>query len=67
MASPPRITLKFSQLRKVRSFAKNTFGSTRVGRAMRLVGGWERRGWVDIFGGFWGGRGWGVGLVTGRR
>ena len=30
------MTVKFSQLRKVRSLAKKTLGSTRVGRAMRL-------------------------------
>lgn len=35
-AKPPRITVKFSQLRNVRSFAKKTFGSTRVGKAIRL-------------------------------
>jgi hypothetical protein len=35
-ASPPRMTVKFSHERKVRSFAKKTFGSTRVGRAIRL-------------------------------
>ncbi len=35
---PPRMTLKFSQERKVRSLAKNTLGSMRVGRAMRLPG-----------------------------
>ena len=28
--------MKFSHERKVRSLAKKTFGSTRVGRAMRL-------------------------------
>ena len=36
IARAPRIMLKFSQERKVRSFAKNTFGSTRVGRAIRF-------------------------------
>lgn len=36
MAKPPRMTVKFNQLRKVRSLAKKTLGSTRVGRAMRL-------------------------------
>lgn len=36
MAKPPRITVKFSHERKVRSLAKNTLGSTRVGRAIRL-------------------------------
>lgn len=35
-ASPPRMTVKLSHERKVRSFAKKTFGSTRVGRAIRL-------------------------------
>jgi hypothetical protein len=35
-ARPPRMTVKFSHERKVRSLAKKTFGSTRVGRAMRL-------------------------------
>jgi hypothetical protein len=40
-ARPPRMTVKLSHERKVRSFAKKTLGSTRVGRAMRLpaVGG----------------------------
>lgn len=36
MARAPRITVKLSHERKVRSLAKKTFGSTRVGRAMRL-------------------------------
>jgi len=36
IARAPRMTVKFSQERKVRSLAKNTLGSTRVGRAMRL-------------------------------
>jgi len=36
MASAPRITVKFSHERKVRSLAKKTLGSTRVGRAMRF-------------------------------
>lgn len=53
------MTVKFSQERKVRSLAKKTLGSTRVGRAMRLLGGVWRRGWDDIsLGG--GGRGNGV-------
>jgi len=39
MARPPRMTVKLSQERKVRSLAKKTLGSTRVGRAMRLPGG----------------------------
>lgn len=37
-ASAPRMTVKFSHERKVRSLAKKTLGSTRVGRAMRLPG-----------------------------
>lgn len=36
IARAPRITVKFSHDRKVRSLAKKTFGSTRVGRAIRL-------------------------------
>jgi hypothetical protein len=36
MARPPRMTVKLSHERKVRSLAKKTFGSTRVGRAMRF-------------------------------
>jgi hypothetical protein len=36
MARAPRMTVKFSHDRKVRSLAKKTLGSTRVGRAMRL-------------------------------
>lgn len=47
-ARAPRITVKFSHERKVRSFAKKTLGSTRVGRAMRLPGAVWRRGWEDI-------------------
>ena len=35
-ARPPRITVKLSHERKVRSLAKKTLGSTRVGRAIRL-------------------------------
>ena len=35
-ARPPRMTVKLSQERKVRSLAKKTFGSTRVGRAIFL-------------------------------
>ena len=38
MARPPRMTVKLSHERKVRSLAKKTLGSTRVGRAMRLPG-----------------------------
>jgi hypothetical protein len=40
-ARPPRMTVKLSQLRKVRSLAKKTFGSTRVGSAMRLPFGYQ--------------------------
>lgn len=36
MARAPRIMVKFSHDRKVRSLAKKTLGSTRVGRAIRL-------------------------------
>lgn len=36
IARPPRMTVKFSQERKVRSLAKKTLGSTRVGREMRF-------------------------------
>lgn len=36
MARAPRITVKLSHDRNVRSLAKKTLGSTRVGRAMRL-------------------------------
>ena len=43
IARAPRITVKLSHERKVRSLAKKTLGSTRVGRAMRLPGG-ERGG-----------------------
>ncbi|KAI9787799.1 MAG: hypothetical protein M1816_007447 [Peltula sp. TS41687] len=42
MANPPSSTVKFNQLRKVRSFAKKTFGSMRVGRAMRFPAGVSR-------------------------
>jgi hypothetical protein len=38
-ASAPRMTVKFSHDRNVRSLAKNTLGSTRVGSAIRLPGG----------------------------
>lgn len=64
IARPPRMTVKFSHERKVRSLAKKTLGSTRVGRAMRLPGGAVsrtragcgihapgavwRRGWLDM-------------------
>lgn len=36
IARAPRITVKFSHERNVRSLAKKTLGSTRVGRAIRL-------------------------------
>lgn len=36
MARAPRMTVKLSHERKVRSLAKKTLGSTRVGRAIRL-------------------------------
>lgn len=36
MARAPKITVKLSHDRNVRSLAKKTFGSTRVGRAIRL-------------------------------
>jgi hypothetical protein len=35
-ARPPRMTVKLSHERKVRSLAKKTLGSTRVGRAILL-------------------------------
>jgi len=38
IASAPSMTVKLSHDRNVRSFAKKTFGSTRVGRAIRLPG-----------------------------
>jgi len=38
MERPPRMTVKLSQERKVRSLAKKTLGSTRMGRAIRLEG-----------------------------
>lgn len=38
MASDPRITVKFNHDKKVLSFAKKTFGSTRVGNAILLPG-----------------------------
>jgi hypothetical protein len=44
-ARPPRMTVKLSHERKVRSLAKKTLGSTRVGRAMRLPGGVAVRCW----------------------
>ncbi|KAF3404281.1 hypothetical protein DPV78_002218 [Talaromyces pinophilus] len=36
MARPPRMTVKLSHERNVRSLAKKTLGSTRVGRAILL-------------------------------
>lgn len=56
------MTVKFSQERKVRSFAKKTFGSTRVGRAMRL----PFEGGV-LVGGVKGGEGVLIGGVKGGR
>lgn len=48
MAKPPRMTVKLRYDKKVRSFAKKTFGSTRVGIAMRFPGADWRRGCEDI-------------------
>ena len=48
------MTVKFSQERKVRSLAKKTLGSTRVGRAMRFVEGVLRRGAEDMVDGQFG-------------
>lgn len=48
MAKPPRITVKLRYDKKVRSFAKKTFGSTRVGIAIRFPGPDWRRGCEDI-------------------
>ncbi len=42
--------VKFSQERKVRSFAKKTFGSTRVGREISFLGWAGRRGADDMVG-----------------
>lgn len=54
--------MKLSHERNVRSLAKKTFGSTRVGRAMRLLGVEERRGAEDMVD--WGGEvGGGMTLV----
>lgn len=50
MARAPKITVKLSHDRNVRSLAKKTFGSTRVGRAIRLPGAVCRRGWLDMLG-----------------
>jgi len=47
-ARAPRIMEKLSHERKVRSLAKNTLGSMRVGRAILLPGAAWRRGWLDI-------------------
>jgi len=41
-ARPPRMMVKLSHDRKVRSLAKKTLGSTRVGRAIRLPDGLVR-------------------------
>ena len=40
--------MKLSEERNVRSLAKITLGSTRVGRAMRLPGTVWSSGWEDI-------------------
>lgn len=48
MAKPPRMTVKLRYDKNVRSFAKKTFGSTRVGIAMRFPGPDWRRGREDI-------------------
>ena len=50
---PPRMTVKLSQERKVRSLAKKTLGSTRVGSAMRLPGAVWRRGCDDMVRNWW--------------
>jgi len=47
-ASPPRTTVKCNHDKNVRSLAKETLGSTRTGRAMRLVAVLWSRGCVDI-------------------
>lgn len=55
--------MKFSQERKVRSFAKKTFGSTRVGREISFLGWVGRRGADDMVGCGWcGGCGGGGGV-----
>ena len=51
------MTVKLSQLRKVRSLAKKTLGSTRVGRAMRLPIDCDLVRVVAVLGS---GRGWGT-------
>lgn len=48
MAKPPKMTVKLRYDKKVRSLAKKTFGSTRVGIAMRFPGADWRSGWEDI-------------------
>ena len=48
MDRPPKMTVKLSQERKVRSFAKNTLGSTLVGRAIRFPGALWSKGWEDM-------------------
>jgi hypothetical protein len=54
MARAPSTTVKLSQERKVRSLAKKTLGSTRVGSAMRLPVGRGRlvgelaRSWMTV-------------------
>jgi hypothetical protein len=47
-ASPPRTTVKCNHERNVRSLAKETFGSTRMGRAIRFDAVLCNNGWVDI-------------------
>lgn len=47
-ARPPRTTVKCNHDKKVRSFAKETLGSTRTGRAMRFVAVRWSKGCVDI-------------------
>lgn len=42
------VTVKFNQLKKVRSLAKKTLGSTLVGRAIRLPAVRWSRGCVDM-------------------
>jgi len=56
------MTVKFSQERKVRSFAKKTFGSMRVGRAIRLPVG-MRMVVSPLKRACGRGRGWQIGLV----
>ena len=47
-ARPPSTTVKWSHDKNVRSLAKETFGSTLTGSAMRLAAVRCRSGWVDI-------------------